>query len=87
MILQTAVRTEIWRGKVNRGEEEVLKYNDEFMGGKKQNKTKKEIVSCLNGSARFILRLRNCAVDFMLVIALRQKRNTCQGYKGKPPAL
>lgn len=42
MILQTAVRTEIWRGKVNGGEEEVLKYNDEFMGGKKQNETKQK---------------------------------------------
>lgn len=54
------------------GEEKVLKYNSKFTGGKKK---KAEIISCLKSSAWFILRLRNCAVDFMIFTALRQKRN------------
>lgn len=53
---------------------------------RRRKKKKAEIISCLKSSAWFILRLRNCAVDFMIFTALRQKRNAWQGYIWKHPA-
>lgn len=83
VIWQTAVQTKIWRGRLKGGEEKVLKHNSKFTGGKKK---KAEIISCLRSSAWFILRLRNCAVDFTMFTALKQKRNAWQGYIWKHPA-
>lgn len=52
----------------------------------RRKKKKAEIISCLRSSAWFILRLRNCAVDFTMFTALKQKRNAWQGYIWKHPA-
>lgn len=85
VILQTAVQTEIWWGKVKGPEEKVLKYNDKFTWGKKQRKIT-AIISCLKSSAWYIFRLRRCAVDSMMLTALEQMRNTREGYNGKHSA-
>lgn len=85
VILQTAVQTEIWWGKVKGPEEKVLKYNDKFTRGKKQRKIT-AIISCLKSSAWYIFRLRRCAVDSMMLTALEQMRNTREGYNGKHSA-
>lgn len=78
MIWHTAVQTKSRRGRVKGGEEKILKYKDKFTGGGKKARNN----FCLKNSACFILRLRNCTVDFMVFTALSRRKMLARATSG-----
>lgn len=78
VIWHTAVQTKSRRGRVKGGEEKILKYKDKFTGGGKKARNN----FCLRNSACFILRLRNCTVDFMVFTALSKRKMLARATSG-----
>lgn len=78
VIWHTAVQTKGRRGRVKGGEEKILKYKDKFTGGGKKARNN----FCLRNSACFILRLRNCTVDFMVFTALSKRKMLARATSG-----
>lgn len=82
MIWHTAVQTKSRReggGRVEGGEEKILKYKDKFTGG---GKKKARNNFCLKNSACFILRLRNVTVDFVVFTALSKRKMLARDTSG-----
>lgn len=83
VILQTAVRTEIWRGKVNGGEEEVLKWR--IHGRKtKQNKKRNSFLSEWLSTVYFKAEKLCCGL--YVGYSSQAKEKQLSGLQGKAPS-